>query len=168
MQGFKNRDFIPLARQIPGAGQSRRSGPDHRHLVSVGCRLFCRLRCMGIVPVRHKTFQSADADRVSAHAAYALAFALALLRADAPAHGRKRAVAVDDLVGLLKTSGCKLADKYRNLDMHRAAFDAEGILAVQASSGFFHSCFFVVAHGHLEEIFISDIRFLRRHGMLFF
>ena len=133
---------------------------------------------MGVVPVGDEALEAADRDRFALDAAHTLALALRLLRTYAAADGGQGGGALDHLIGGLEIAGGDLLDEFGDVDVHRAAGHAGGIfaveaagdagfiLAVQAALRFVERHLLGIAERDLIEVFVSDIRILRRHGIL--
>ena len=121
---------------------------------------------MGVVPVGHKALQTADAHGVALLAPDAVHFALALLGADAAAHGGQGAGLVDDLIRTLIVALHDLGDELGDADIDGTAVHAGMILAVEAAGGLVQGLLLGVAQGHLQEVLIPDVGVLRGHGIL--
>ncbi|CAN4044631.1 Bacterial mobilisation domain-containing protein, partial [Dysosmobacter welbionis] len=104
VQRLEHGDVIPLPGQIAGTGQARRAGAYHSYLVAVALRHggSAALMAVGIVIVRHKPLQTADAHGLTLDAPDALALALVLLGADTAADGGQAVGGGDDAEGLVK------------------------------------------------------------------
>ena len=119
------------------------------------------------MPVCYETFQTADTDCFTLNGMNALALALVFLRADTTADGRQGTGFTDNLISRFEVSFCNFRDKIRNLDHNRAAGHARSLAALQAPHGFPDSHFLGVSGAHFEEVFISYVRSLFRHRVLF-
>ena len=168
VQRLEHGDVIPLPGQIAGTGQARRAGAYHSYLVAVALRHggSAALMAVGIVIVRHKPLQTADAHGLTLDAPDALALALVLLGADTAADGGQAVGGGDDAEGLVELAFRHLGDELGNMYVHGAAVHALGVLAVQAALGLVDSHFLSIAQGHLVEVLVADIGFLRGHGIL--
>ena len=166
MQRLKHGDLIALFGQVAGAGQARRAGTHDGHLVAVGLGLGGSLGAVGVVPVGHKTLQTADTHGVALLAADAVHLALGLLRADAAAHGGQGAGLMDHLISALIVLLHDLLDELRDAHVDGTAVHAEMVLAVEAAGGFVQRLLLGVAQRYLEEVFIADIGVLRGHLVL--
>ena len=165
VQRLKYGDLVSLPSQVAGAGQACGAGADDRHLVTVGSGLFRRGGAVGVVPVSHEPLQTADAHGLALLAPDAVFLALALLGADAAAHGGQGAGGGDDLIGLFKIAlgnlGNELGDMYHN----GAAAHTGLVLAVQAALGLVQSLLFRIAQCHFLKVLIADVGVLRGHGI---
>ena len=166
MQSLIHGDLIAFLGQIAGAGQARRAGANHGHLVTVGLGLFRSLGAVGVVPVGHKALQTADTHGIALLATDAVHLALALLRTDTAADGGQGAGLMDHLIGTLIVPLHDLGDELRDADVDGASVDAGMVLAVQAAGRLVQSLLLGVAQSHLEEILIPDIGVLRGHFVL--
>ena len=166
MQCLINRDVIAHLGQIACAGQASRAGTDNRNLMAIRLRTGDSTLSMGVVIVGDKPFQTADGDRLALDAADAFPFALGLLRADTSADSRQGRGLADDLVCTLKVTCRNLGNKFRDMDIDRAAGDTGFILTVEASLRFVQRHLFGIAEGYLLEVFVADIWVLRRHRIL--
>ncbi len=149
MQRFKYGDIVTHPGQLSCTGQSGRTGTDHRHLVPVGNRFFWFGSAVGIVPVRCKTFQSPDGNRLAFLSPYASLLTLGLLRADPSAYGRQSTGICQDLIGFFKVAVYNLPDKSRDINLNRAAADTWLILAMQAAPCLIHCLFLCIAQRNL-------------------
>ena len=166
VQGLEDRHVIALFGQVAGAGQPRRARADHRHLMAVGGRALRLPGGVGVVPVGHKPLQAADAHRLVLDAADALGLALALLGADAAAHGGQGAVPGDDLVRPLEIPLRHLGDELGDMDFHRAPGHAGHVPAIEAPGGLVHGLLPGVAKGHFAEVARPHLGVLVGHGVL--
>ena len=166
MQGLKHGDLIALLGQVACAGQARRAGTDDRHLMTVGSRLGSGFRAVGVVPVSHKALQTADTHRLALLTADAVHLTLALLRADAAAHGRQGAGLVDHLIGALVVLRHDLADKFGDLDIDRTAADTGMVLAVQAALRLVQRLLLSIAQRHFQEVAVAHVGVLGGHRIL--
>ena len=99
VEGFEDRDIVAFLGQVGGAGQACRSGTDDGNLRAARGRSGWRLDRIGAGRGRvvgHKPLQFADGHRLTLDTEDAAALALALLRADTSADGRKGGVLGDD------------------------------------------------------------------------
>ena len=167
MQCFVNRYLITLLRKVTRTGEAARTGADDGYLVSIGCRCFCRFGAVGIVVVRHKAFHTADADRLKLDAERALAFALALLRADTSADCRKGRSLCDDLVCFFKVAFPDLFQEIRDMDVYRTAGNTGLVFAVEAAACFCDCGCLIIAERNFIEVVCTDLRVLCRHFMFF-
>ena len=166
MQRLIHGDLIALLGQIACAGQTRRAGAHHGHLVTVGGGHGGCFGGMGVVPVGHKALQTADTHGLALHTADAVLLALGLLGADTAADGGQRAGLVDDLIGALVVLLGDLPDKFGNLYIDGAAAHAGMVLAVETAGGFIQRLLLGVAQRDFQEILITDIGVLRGHLVL--
>src|SRR5436190_2120720 len=120
---------------VGGARHSRRPRADDADLEPA------RLDVGNIGPAfldRHvadEALEAADRLRLERFADHAHALALALLRADSPAHRRQQVGVGDRVVGAVEILGRHLADEARDIDADRAAPDARLGGAVEAAVG---------------------------------
>ena len=166
MQRLKHGNLIALLGQVAGAGQTGRAGTHDSHLVAVGLGLGGSLGAVGVVPVGHKALQTTDTYGIALLAADAVHLALALLRADAAAHGGQGAGLMDHLIGALIVLLHDLLDKLGNADIDGAAVHTGMILAVEAAGRFVQCLLLGVAQGHFQEVFIPNVGILRGHLVL--
>ena len=166
MQGLVHGDIVALLGQVAGAGEAGRAGADHGYLMAVRPGLFGGLGAVGVVPVGHKAFQTADTHGLALLAPDAVHLALGLLGAHTAAHSGQGAGLVDHLIGALVILLQDLLDELGNADIHGAAVDAGMRLAVQAPGSLVQSLLLGIAQSHFQEIMIADIGVLRRHGIL--
>ena len=151
-------------------GEGGGTGTDAGHLFAVqrqgagiGARHLLAGRG-GDVGVGHKTFQPADGHGLTLGLEHALAFTLVFLRAD-PAADRRQAVgAFDDAVGGVHIVLGHLVDEVADGHFHRAARDAEGLFALQATRGLLQGHFPGVAQGHFLKIAAAHRGGLTGHG----
>ena len=85
--------------------------------------------------VADEALQLADGHGLGLLAADALALALVLLRADAAADGRQHGLLANDVQGAAKVLLADLLNELGDVDVDRAALDAERLLAVHAALG---------------------------------
>ena len=165
VQRFENLHFIPHAGQVARAGQSRRTAADDRYLVSVALDVGSG-HLVGILdfPVADEALQLADSHRLALDSQNAGAFALALLRADAAANARQRAVLGDNGGSRSEITLHDLMDEIRNTDIHRTRRHAAGILAIQAAGRFERGFLDIITVAHLLEVGGPDFRILFAHG----
>ena len=130
MKCFKNGDVISFFGKVAGAGQAGRTGADHGHAVTVSFGTGGFVLAKRIVPIGHKAFKSADADRFALDPSDAFGFALRFLRANSAANGRQRGRFRDDLIGGFKIAFSDLRNEFGNTDLDGAAVNAGHILAV--------------------------------------
>ena len=134
--------------------------------MAVGLGLFGGLGAVGVVPVGHEALQAADTHGLALLTPDAVHLALALLGADAAAHGGQGAGLVNDLIGALIVLFHDLLNELGDADIHGAAVYTGVGLAVETPGSLVQSLLLGVAQGHLQEIMIADIGVLRRHGIL--
>ena len=133
MQAFEHGHIHAEAGKVARTGDGGRAGADAGHalLQPDDARGTFMLGVVG-----HEAFEAADGHGLALLAKDALAFALLFLRAHTAAHSRKRAVLVDDAVGFVDVALGHFGDEGRDIDVHGAAFTAEGLLALEAAGGF--------------------------------
>ena len=166
VQRFKDGDGVALLGKLGCARQTGGAGADDGNLDAVGFRLLRHGVDVLAVPVGDKALETADGDRLALDAADALGLALRFLRADTAGQSRQRVGGGNDLICGGKIALRDLCDKVRDLDVDRAAADAERLLAVQAALCLFHGHFRRVAEGNFLKIMITDVRILLRHRSL--
>ena len=137
-------DLITPFGEVGSACQTCRAGADDGHFMAVGSRdggdggISGRTARhpagsrIAVLPVGHEPLEFADGDRLALDAQDALAFALRFLRAHAAAHGRKAGIPGNYGGRRIEISAGHLLYEVGNLDVHRAARDAQGLLAMQA------------------------------------
>ena len=118
---------------------------------------------MGIVPVGHKTLQTANGYRLTLDATDTLALALSLLGAYPAANSRQGAGTVDDLIGALVILLTDFSDKTRDIDGYGTLSHTGFIFTIQAAGSFIQSLLFGIAEGHLIEVMVADLGVLHRH-----
>ena len=118
---------------------------------------------MGVVPVGHKAFQSANTHGVALLAPDTVHLALALLGTDTATHGGQGAGLMDDLIRALVVLLHDLLNELRDADVHGTAVHAGVVLAVQAAGGLVQRLLLGVAQGHLQEVFVAYIGVLGGH-----
>jgi len=133
MQRFEYGDGISFFGQIAGAGESGRTGTDHRDPVTIRRGLYGRFGGICIVPVGNKALQAADCNRCAHDAADAPLLALGLLRANAAADCRQGAGSGDDLISAFKITLTDFCDERGNIDIDRATAHAGLVLTVEAA-----------------------------------
>ena len=167
MQGLVHSDLVAQLCQVACGGQTGRACTDDGDLVAVGFGHDGSGVDVLTVPVGHEALQAADAHRLVLDAAGALAFALALLRADTAADGGQGRGAVDDLIRGLKVALGHMADEFRNVDADRAAGLAGLVLAVHTALCLVHSHLGGVAQRNFLKVLVADVGVLGGHGALF-
>ena len=166
VQRLEDGDLIAHAGQIARAGQAGRAGADDGALVAVGLGtgglgLFVLHGVVG-----NKALQTADRDRLALDAAHALAFTLALLRADTAADGGQGGGLLDLGGGLEELALSDERDELRDLDADRAARYAGLVLAVQAALCLFERHFGGVAQRDFLKVLVADVGVLLGHRAL--
>ncbi len=167
VQRLVDRDLVAAEREIGGARETGRSRADHRNLETGGRRQLGHLdfAALGHLPVGDKAFEPADGDWIALLAGDADDFTLVLLRADAAADGGQGVVLFDDRERAFEVGFLDLGDKTRDVDAHRAAVDALGFLALEATIGFEQGDVLRESQGHLAEVLDPVHGFLRRHRL---
>ena len=160
MQRFEYRNVIAEFRQIARASQSGRTGSDHGNLVSILLLGGIRLDLMLSRPIRYKTFQFSDGNRLSLDSSDAFAFALTLLRAYAAANRWKRAGFADNFRRPFKLSFIHLLNEGGNVNQNGTTLDALRVFTVETSGRFRFGLLLLIAQTDLLEIGRSDFRIL--------
>ena len=166
VQGLVHGDIIALLGQVAGAGKAGRAGAYNSYLMAVGLGLFGGLGAVGVVPIGHEALQAADTHSLALLTPDAVHLALALLGADAAAHGGQGAGLMDHLIGALIVLFHDLLNKLGDADIHGAAVYTGVGLAIQAPGSLVQSLLLGVAQGHLQKVMIADVGVLRRHRIL--
>ena len=167
MQRLENGNFVTHTSQIACTGQTSRACTNDGNLVTVGFRLYCLLGAVFARIVGNKTLQTADCYSLALDAAYAVALALALLRADTAADSGQCGGFLDLGSRLEELALGNQSDELRDLNLYRAAGHAGLVLAVQAALRFLDRHFSGVAERYLFKILIADVRRLLGHRTLF-
>ena len=163
VEGFEDRDIVAFLGEVGGAGQACRSGTYDGNLRAARGRSGWRLDRIGAGRgrvVSHKPFQLSDGHRLTLDPEDAAALALALLRADTSADGRKGGVLGDDGGGSGDVTCGHLGDEFRNLHADRAGLHTAGILAMETACGLCRGFLKVVAVADLFEIMRAYLRIL--------
>ena len=166
MQRLVHGDIVALLGQIACAGQARRAGTHHSHLVAIGLGLFGDLGAVSVVPVGHEPLQTADPHGLALLTADTVHLALALLGTHTAAHGRQRTGLVNYLIRTLIILCHNVGNKLGNAHIHGAAVYAGMIFAVEAPGSLVQSLLLGIAQSNLQEVFITDIGVLRGHRIL--
>ena len=150
--------------QFARGGEPAGAGADHRHLLAAGRgELQGLLVAVAARPVADVAFEVADGHRQAFVAADALDLALRLLRADAAGDGGQGVVVEQAVRGLRQVALGEQLDEARDVDAHRAAGDALGVLALEAALGFEQGHLLGQAEVDLVEVGVADQRVLLRH-----
>ena len=88
MESFKNRYIITKFSKVSRTGKPGRACTDYGYLLSVRLSCLSRLEAMFSCPVRYKTLQLSDGNRLSLDTADTNAFTLCLLRTYSSANSR--------------------------------------------------------------------------------
>ena len=137
VQSLEDRHVITALRHISGERKSGRSGPYDGHFVTIG-RGFdgCRMFAMLAVVIGGEAFKIADGHSLSARFQVdAVRLALLLLRTDTSAHSGQRAGLFKRGGGLAELAPLDILDETRDIDAHRASFDASRVRTVQTTPG---------------------------------
>ena len=130
---LEDGDLEAVAGELAGAGDAGGAGADDGDLLAV-LGLHDGLGGeLGLVA--DEALELADSNGLALLAADALALALVLLRADAAADGGEHGLLADDVQGAAVVLRANLLDELRDVDVDRAALDAERALAVHAALG---------------------------------
>ena len=164
VQCLKDRYIIAHLCQVACAGQSCRAGSDDRDFLAV--LFLCRFGLDAVLscPVSNETLQLTDGYGFAFDTAYALAFALALLRAHTAADCRQCGRLTDDLVCFRDLSFFYFLNECRNVDGYRASLHAACIFAVQASGCLGHCLFLIISLADLGKILCAYCRLLLPYG----
>ena len=166
VQRLENGNLVTHASQIACTGQTGRACTNDGNLVTVGLRLYCLFGAVFARVVGNEALQTADGYRLALDAAHAVTLALALLRAYTAADSRQCGGLLDLGSRFEKLALGNKSDKFRTLDLYRAAGHAGLVLAVQAALCFLDRHFSGVAERYLFKVLIADVRRLLRHRAL--
>ena len=166
MQCLENGNFVTHTSQIACTGQTGRACTNDGNLVTVGLRLYCLFRAVFARVVGYKALQTADCYSLALDAAYAVALALAFLRADTAADSGQSGGLLDLGSRLEELALSNQSDELRNLNLYRTAGHAGLVLAVQAALCFLDRHFSGVAERYLFKVLIADVRCLLGHRAL--
>src|SRR5512133_3424662 len=123
VEGVVDRDPVTLLDELTGHGEARGARADDGHLLARG-----DFDGGQLVRAQHavagETLQAADGDGQALDAHHALDLALLLLGADATAHRAQRGAFLDDPGRGLGILVDDLLQEGRDVDAHRASFDA--------------------------------------------
>ena len=132
-EGLEDGDVKAVAGELAGAGDAGRAGADDGDLLAVlGSHLG---RGSELGAITQEALELADGHGLGLLTTDALALALVLLRADAAADGGEHGLLADDVQGAAVVLRADLLDELRDVDVDRAALDAERALAVHAALG---------------------------------
>ena len=165
MERFENGDVVAHLGEIASAGEPCRTSADNTDFLAVLFRERDGFVFLRAVPVSDETFETTDRDRFALDAEHALAFALIFLWANAAADGWQTGVGFQALSGFGEIAFGERSNKVRNVNMHRAAFDAARLCAMQAARRFGDGRFCAVAKRDFVEIGGAHFRVLHRHVM---
>ncbi len=164
MQTLKDGHLITQFDQIPGDGQSGRSGTDNGDLLPVGRRRFRKGNLPGCpFVIGGKAFQPPDGHRIAFFAENADLLALFLLRADPAADGWQAVRFLQDMRRLDKVSIGNGLDELRNAHFHRATGDTAGLFALDAAFGFQNGRFLGISQRDFLKIRYPDPGILLGH-----
>ena len=166
VESLEHGDGVAHTGQLTGTGQTGRAGADNGHLVTVLGRGSHIGDALLSSPVGHKALHAADGHGLALHAADALALALVLLGADAAGDGGQSVGVGKDLIGSSEVLLRHLSQEIRDGDAHGAAGDTGGVLAVDAPLGLVDGLLGGVALSHLQEVVVTYLGLLLRHGGL--
>jgi hypothetical protein len=122
---------------------------------------------VSIVPVRNKSFKTADTYGLALDSSYTLGLALRFLRTYASANCGKRGGLIDDLVCALEVALFDLIDKLGDVDLYGTSLNARHILAAEATERLVDSHFIGITDSNLFKIVSSYLGLLSRHGVLY-
>ena len=168
MQDFKDGYVIAFLRQHAGTGQAGGSGTYNGNLFAVFSGNFRRIHFVqSVFPciIRNKALQAPNCYRFAFDTQHAAAFTLFFLRADTAADSRQAAFFFNDFNGGSKVPFGNRMDKFRNVNINRAAFYATGLGTVQAAFGFFNGSGFIIAQRHFFKIATANLSRLFRHSV---
>ena len=152
MKGFENGNIIAEFSQIAGAGNARRAGADNSDFFAI--QFFGAFGSNAVFhsPVGHKAFKLADGHRFTFDTKDADAFALGFLGAHTAANRGKRGRFGNGLVSFFKFTFSDMADKFGDIDTHRASADTAGFFTTEAAGRFEHRFFFVITVAYFFKI----------------
>ena len=164
MQGLEDGDIVAAFGQFARGGETAGAGADDCHFLAAGRGNLERLLvAVSARPVADIPFEVADGHRQAFVAADALNFALRFLRADAASDRGQGVIVEQALCGFRQVALGKQFDEARDIDAHRAASDALGVLAQKAAFGFEQGHFLGEAEVDLSKVGVADQRVLLRH-----
>ena len=152
VQRLEYRHIVPHLCQIARAGQTCGAAAHDRNMVSVLLDIGGCLIAMGQMPVADVTLQLADGDRLALDTQHARALALCLLRADAPADARQRAVRGNHRGRRGHVSAHKIGYECRNVYIDGACLDTTRPLARKAARRLQTRLLVVIPVAYLFEI----------------
>jgi hypothetical protein len=141
--------------QLPGARKARGTGTDDGHRASrvrSDRRAAPLLQLTGEVMIAEEALKAADRHRLSLAREHARDLTLLLLRADTPAHRGQRVALLQDRNAVSVVAIDDVADERLDVDVHRTARDARGVLALQAPLRLRARLLLVIAERHLVEV----------------
>jgi hypothetical protein len=113
--------------------------------------------------ITDKTLKPADSYRLPFLAENAVAFALAFLRTDPAADGRKVVLHLHPFYSLDHITFAQCFDKLGDQDTYRASLDAFGILALEAALCFCNCCFRGISESNFFKVATAEMLVLIRH-----
>ena len=166
VQCLENGNFVTHTSQIACTGQTGRACTNDGNLVTVGFRLDCLFGAVLAGIVCNEALQTADGNGLTLDAAYAVALALALLRAYTAADSGQCGGLLDLGSRFEELALSDQRDELRNLNLYRAAGHAGLVFAVQAALCFLDRHFSGIAERYLFKVLIADVRCLLGHRAL--
>ena len=167
MQCFKNCNITSHSCKLTCTGQTCRTRTYDCDLVSV-CRSRILLTIMEFCScICYKTLQLTDGNSLAFDSADTFSFTLVLLRAYTSTSSRKRCIPRKNFVSLLNLSNFYSADKCRNINRNRTAFDTFCIFTSKASLCFHHCFFFIISITNFFEIRCSYLWILLSYRNFF-